>query len=240
MLDRDLKATSPQQDGDMKRDSISGKRKGSVKIDETEAASFISRTSPTHFRKSSSASRASMPPRRSVSGPSPIVPMSPSIPPPVPSKNGFRNLAARMGISNSISTPPPLPRAAKDTDAKRKSIASFVSNSKRKNPKRRLVISGVGDAQCEIDALKDWCASLGEVRNMVKVKSTEGEVTQIGQNESSGHNVWVVDFKKSSVAENASQMQAKVEIKGAGNVRLSWETAKPKISFGMGKKGWIP
>lgn len=82
-----------------------------------------------------------------------------------------------------------------------------MSNGKRKGPKRRLVISGVGDKQNEVEALKEWCASLGEVRSMVKVKSAEGEVIEIGHGEGSGHNVWVVDFKKNSVAETVSRAQ---------------------------------
>lgn len=69
------------------------------------------------------------------------------------------------------------------------------------------MISGVGDKQGEVEALKEWCSSLGEVRSMVKVKSAEGgggEVIEIGHGEGSGHNVWVVDFKKNSVAETVS------------------------------------
>lgn len=213
MLDRDLKATPHQKEDradaeEPVEQDIFYKPKGTtVRIDETEAASEISRRSPTHFRKSSSASRtSSMIQRRSASGPT--SPISPTTPPPVPSKSGFRNLAARMGISNSTSTPQSPLRSEKDFDAKRKSIASLMSNSKRKGPKRRLVISGVGDGQGEIDALRDWCTSLGEVRSMVKVKSAEGEVTQIGQGEGCRHNVWVVDFKKSSVAESVSQISS--------------------------------
>lgn len=208
MLDRDLKAPTRQEskvEAPVERSGLFYKPKGTVRIEQTEGPSHSNRASPTHFRKSSSASRTSSPiQRRSVSGPSPISPTI-STPPPVPSKNSFKTLAARMRISNSTSTPhAPINQVDKDTDSKRKSIANLMSNNKRKGPKRRLVISGVGDGQGEVDALREWCASLGEVRSMVKAKSVEGEIAQTGQGE--GHNVWVVDFKKSSVAESVSHI----------------------------------
>jgi hypothetical protein len=90
-------------------------------------------------------------------------------------------------------------RVEKETDSKRKSIVNLIPNTARKNPKRRLVISGVGDGQQEVSALKEWCASLGEVRSMVKTTSPE---SQIGQGQ--GSNVWIIDFKKSTVAESVS------------------------------------
>jgi hypothetical protein len=81
-----------------------------------------------------------------------------------------------------------------------------MSSGKRKASKRRLVISGVGDGQGEVDALKEWCSSLGEIRSMMKVKSVEGVVTEISHGERRGQNVWVVDFKKSSVTESVSDV----------------------------------
>ncbi|KAF5349296.1 hypothetical protein D9756_009365 [Leucocoprinus leucothites] len=252
MLDRELSTAAPSQPKDEtapnpvpvpppRRDSLFYQPKGTVKIDvaalTSGTPSHSSRTSPVHFRKSSSMSRTSSVQRRSLSSSHPMSPTV-STPPPIPSKGGFRSFAARMGISNSLSTPqsPPSP----ETESKRKSLANLMSNGKRKGSKRRLVISGVGDGQGEVAALKEWCASLGEVRSMVKVKSVDGVVTEIGRGDRSGQNVWVVDFKKSSVAESVCRLQAKVEIKGAGSVRLSWETAKPKLSFNVGKMGWMP
>ncbi|KAJ3572925.1 hypothetical protein NP233_g2754 [Leucocoprinus birnbaumii] len=249
MLDRDLNA-GPQQPKEEtvpeppRRDSLFYQPKGTVKVDvatangvNNETSPHSNRASPVHFRKSSSASRTSSPvQRRSTSGPHPLSPTI-STPPPLPAtKSGFRGFAARMGISNSLSTPqsPPSP----ETESKRKSIASLMTNGKRKSTKRRLVISGVGDGQKEVAALRAWLASLGEVRSMVKVKSVEGVMTENGHKD--GQNVWVVDFKKSSVAETICRLQANVEIKGAGSVRLSWETPKPKISFHVGKMGWMP
>ncbi len=77
------------------------------------------------------------------------------------------------------------------------------------------MISGVGDDEYEIKAIRDWCASLGEVRSMVKVvkspsTSTSASATvreeegEEGQGSMAGWNVWIVDFKKSSVAESVS------------------------------------
>ncbi|KXN86654.1 hypothetical protein AN958_09832 [Leucoagaricus sp. SymC.cos] len=211
MLDRDLN-TGPQHPKNdtttpepPMRKSLVNKPKGAVKVKVAETSSHSTRASPTHFRKSSSASRTSSPvqARRSGSGLAPAISPNASTPPPLPTKsNGFRGLAARMGISNSLSTPqsPPSP----GTESKRKSFADLMTSGKRKGQKRRLVISGVGDGQAEIDALKEWCASLGEVRNMMKVKRVEGAVAQTSQGEQCGPNVWVVDFKKSSVAESVS------------------------------------
>ncbi|KXN92028.1 hypothetical protein AN958_10820 [Leucoagaricus sp. SymC.cos] len=248
MLDRDLNAGPQHPKNDMtapeppKRESPVHKPKGAVKVEVAETSSHSTRASPTHFQKSSSASRTSSPvqTRRNGSGLAPAISPNASTPSPLPTKsNGFRGLTARMGISNSLSTPqsPPSP----GTESKCKSFANLMANNKRKGPKGRLVISGVGDGQAEIDALKEWCASLGEVRNMMKVKSVEGAVMQTGQGEGCGSNVWVVDFKKSSVAESVSRLQAKVEIKGAGSVHLSWNmTANPYMDLELSSRPFVP
>jgi len=81
----------------------------------------------------------------------------------------------------------------------------------KKQPKRKLVISGVGleDVQ-KYEAVKSWCESFGEVREFER--SSNGSL--------------YVDFKKASVAETVCRLQAQVQIKGAGSVSLSWYTKK--------------
>lgn len=204
MLDRDL-GTPIQQE--MKIDeSVPRERpiplvSGTVRPEGLKSPLHC-RTSPVSIKKPSNASRTSSPvQRRSGSSSYPISPTI-STPAPVPSKNSFKVLAARIRNSNAVSTPHrPLSmvRVEKETDSKRKSIVNLIPNTARKNPKRRLVISGVGDGQQEVSALKEWCASLGEVRSMVKTTSPE---SQIGQGQ--GSNVWIIDFKKSTVAESVS------------------------------------
>lgn len=204
MLDRDL-ATPVRQEMKIKesvlREKPSPGIKGLMKSEGLKCPSH-SRTSPVSFRKLSNESRtSSSAQRRSIVGPNPISPTI-STPAPVPSRNGFKVLAARIRNTNAVSTPPrPLSmvRVDKEPDSKRKSIVNLIPNSARKNPKRRLVISGVGDGQQEIKALKEWCASLGEVRSMVKTTTAE---SQIGQGQ--GSNIWIIDFKKSTVAESVS------------------------------------
>jgi len=75
-----------------------------------------------------------------------------------------------------------------------------MSNGKRKASKRRLVISGVGHQQKEVDAVTEWCASIGEIRTMVKLADNADVATQDG----SPLDVWIVDFKKSSIVESVS------------------------------------
>ncbi|KXN93257.1 hypothetical protein AN958_00181 [Leucoagaricus sp. SymC.cos] len=246
MLDRNLNAgpQHPKNDtttpGPPKHKRPVHKLKGAVKVEVAETSSHSTRASPTHFQKSSSASRTSSPvqTRRNGSGLAPTTSPNASTLPPLPTKsNGFHGLAACMGISSLPSTPlsPPSLR----TVSEHKSFTNLMMNSKYKGPKGCLVISGISDGQAEIDVLKDWCASLGEVRNMMKVKNVEGAVMQAGQGKGCGPNVWVVDFKKSSVTESVCRLQANIEIKGVCSIHLSWEITKPKHSFNVGRMAWI-
>ncbi|KAF9525220.1 hypothetical protein CPB83DRAFT_560422 [Crepidotus variabilis] len=81
----------------------------------------------------------------------------------------------------------------------------------RKQPKRKLVITGVGIDDLEAyEAVKSWCESFGELR----------EVTR------ASNGAMYVDFRKASVADTVCRVQAQVFIKGAGSVALSWYTKK--------------
>ena len=169
--------------------------------------SHSSPTSPLHLRQSSNRSRSSSPIQRSVSGPH-ASSLNVSTPP-LPTRNGFRGLAARMGIANS----PPTSQSLTSPDSKRKSLARLMSNSKRKAGKRRLVISGVGDQQEEVDALTEWCTSIGEVRTMVKVRDLENAIIEgIVAADGLHQDVWIVDYKKSSVVESVSGSESSLDV----------------------------
>jgi len=101
-----------------------------------------------------------------------------------------------MGIMNTV----PSSQSHAGPDSKRKPLARLMSNSKRKAGKRRLVISGVGHQQEEVDAVTEWCASIGEIRTMVKLTDNASAATQDGPHQ----DVWIVDFKKSSIVESVS------------------------------------
>ncbi|KAF9041348.1 hypothetical protein BJ165DRAFT_1530080 [Panaeolus papilionaceus] len=84
---------------------------------------------------------------------------------------------------------------------------------KARTPKRLLVISGVDVEDIQTyEAVKSWCESLGEVREIKRVAN--GSL--------------YVDFKKASVAEAVCRLQAQVTIKGAGSVSVSWATKSKK------------
>ncbi|PPR07914.1 hypothetical protein CVT24_000636 [Panaeolus cyanescens] len=86
----------------------------------------------------------------------------------------------------------------------------------KKTAKRQLVISGVDVEDVQgYEAVKAWCESLGEVREIKRVAN--GSL--------------YVDFKKASVAETVCRLQAQVTIKGAGSVSLSWATKSKKKSI---------
>ena len=145
-------------------------------------------------RASSTVSRSSSIQRRSVSGPQ--ASSSNVSTPPLPIRNGIRSLAARMGITNTPSSS----QLLAGPDPKRKPLSRLMSNSRRKASGRRLVISGVGHQQEDVDAVTEWCTSIGEIRKMSKVTGNTSAATQDGLPQ----DVWIVDFKKSSIIESVS------------------------------------
>jgi len=82
-----------------------------------------------------------------------------------------------------------------------------MSNSRRKASGRRLIISGVGHQQEDVDAVTEWCTSIGEIRTISKVTGNANAATQDGPPQ----DVWIVDFKKSSTIESVSGFELSLD-----------------------------
>jgi len=205
MLDRDLNGApqpSPQLAlGTSSPQGLVNQSREHGRIGVVHRACHSSRASPLHFRASSTVSRSSSNQRRSVSGPQ-ASSLNVSTPP-LPIGNGFRSLAARMGITNTPSSS----QSLAGPDPKRKPLSRLMSNSRRKASKRRLVISGVGHQQEEVNAVTEWCASIGEIRTMVKLSDNASAATQDGLPQ----DIWIVDFKKSSIVESVSGFESSLD-----------------------------
>ncbi|KAF8970108.1 hypothetical protein BDZ97DRAFT_1791990, partial [Flammula alnicola] len=122
-----------------------------------------------------------------------------------------------LGMSHSNRSPSHSPTASLSlSGTHRDSGGVFTPGGllgKKKQPKRKLVISGVGPEDVRgYEAVKSWCEAFGEVREMRRAPN--GSL--------------YVDFRKASVAETVCRVQAQVYIKGAGSVLLSWYTKRSR------------
>ncbi|KAE9410469.1 hypothetical protein BT96DRAFT_377469 [Gymnopus androsaceus JB14] len=94
---------------------------------------------------------------------------------------------------------------------KRRSLGLTLSSLRSPLPgqghgkKRKMVVSGVASYDA-YQAVKNWCESFGEVKNI--------ETRENGN--------LVVDWRRRSVSDMVCRVQATVFIKGAGSVAISW------------------
>jgi hypothetical protein len=143
--------------------------------------------------------------------------------------NGLKGLAAsiiglgptdnsheeNLNEAKAVPHTPPLPaqptfkeRMMKRNNGSALSLILGKGSNKNAKLKRKLLISGIeGDNRPKYEAISNWCEGFGAVI-----------VKQVGDG------AIVADFHDASVAETVCRLKARVYIKGAGSVDLSWTT----------------